>query len=213
MEKVESYPLITVVIPTYNRASLIKKAIGSVLVQTHTNLELIIADDGSADDTKEVVSSVNDPRIKWIGLPHTGHIGKVRNAGALAGKGEWIAFLDSDDEWLPGKLQCQVEALRTTGHRWCYTNFELMNEKGITVVPKAGSYHPHSGRITGKLLTNEATVVVCTLLVEKKLFDSAGGFSTDERLAWRGDYEFALRLSLKEEVTALPGILVRILEH
>ena len=213
LEKADSYPLITVVIPTYNRASLLKKAIGSVLDQTYNNLELIIADDGSTDDTKQVVGSIGDPRIKWIGLPHTGHIGNVRNAGARAGKGKWIAFLDSDDQWLSDKLELQLEAVKTTGKRWCYTNFELMNEMGMKIPPRAGSYKPLSGWITGQLLSNEATVIVCTLLLEKKLFDEIEGFSMDERLAFRGDYEFALRLSLKDEAVALPHILVKVLEH
>ena len=209
----EINPLITVVIPTYNRASLVLKAIGSVLNQTYTNLELVIADDGSTDRTKQTILSLEDPRIKYIELPHTGKIGKVRNAGVAAGKGEWVAFLDSDDEWKSRKLELQIEKIKQTGKRWCYGKFELMDEAGNTVPAKTGIYRPVSGWVAEKLLTNEVAVVICTLLVERKLFDETGGFNTDDRLAYRDDYEFAIRLSLKEEAAALPEVLVRVLEH
>ena len=184
-----------------------------MLTQTYTNFELIIADDGSEDKTKEAVLAISDPRIRLLELPHTGHISKVRNAGVQAGKGEWVAFLDSDDIWLPDKLQRQMEVLKETSKRWCYGRFELMDEQGVAIPPKAGIYRPISGWITEQLLANEATVIICTLLVERSLFDEAGGFSTDDRLALRGDYEFALRLSIKAEALALPDLLVRVLEH
>ncbi len=213
MEKVDTYPLITVVIPTYNRAALVIRAIDSVLSQTYSNLELLIADDGSADKTKEAVLSINDPRIRFLELAHTGHIGKVRNAGVKAGKGEWVAFLDSDDTWLPRKLELQVNALKETARRWCYGRFELVDDSGKMIPAKAGTFRPVSGQVTAQLLTNEVAVVICTLLVERNLFEESGGFSTDERLYFRGDYEFALRLSLKEEVVALPDLLVNIFDH
>lgn len=189
------------------------KAISSVLSQTYQRFEIIIADDGSTDDTPQMIGKLNDDRILHLPLPHTGHIGKIRNAGATAGKGEWIAFLDSDDQWFTGKLEVQINAVRQSGKRWSYTNFDLMDENGEKIAPKAGSFQPLSGWITRQLLTNEATVVVCTLLVERKLFETIGGFSTDERLAYRGDYELALRLSVHAEALALPDSWVNVLEH
>lgn len=206
-------PVVTVVIPTYNRASLLVKAIGSVLSQTWPHLELIIADDGSTDHTKEMVMAIRDARIKWLGMPHSGHIGKVRNAGAAAGTGTWIAFLDSDDYWVPDKLERQLKTARETGCRWCYGGFELVDETGKTIPPKAGRYKPLSGDITRSLLTHEATAIICTLLVERNMFQQLEGFSTDERLRYRGDYEFVLRLSRKAEAVALPQCLARVLEH
>jgi glycosyltransferase involved in cell wall biosynthesis len=213
LEKVETYPLVSVVIPTYNRASLIQKAIGSVLAQTHTQFELIIADDGSDDETKQVVLSINDPRIIYTRLEHSGHIGNVRNAGARAGKGEWLAFLDSDDQWLPHKLETQLNALIATGKTWCYSKYELMNEQGETLPVKAGSYRPLSGWITEQVLNNDANVGISTVLVNRKAFESINGFSSDTRLRYRGDFEFVLRLSLTGEAVALPNLLVRMLEH
>ena len=84
-------------IPTYNRIALLQKAILSVIGQTYDNWELIVVDDGSTDDTARVIRSMEDPRITIIEVPHCGHIGNLRNTGAWAGRGMWIAFLDSDD--------------------------------------------------------------------------------------------------------------------
>lgn len=108
MTALSSFPLVTIVIPTYNRKELLQKAIASVLSQTYTNRELFIVDDGSLDDTKTLVSLIKDVRIYLIGLDHNGNIAHLRNSGAAAGSGEWIAFLDSDDEWISNKLEIQL---------------------------------------------------------------------------------------------------------
>ena len=94
-------PLISVIIPTYNRCLLLQEAITSVQSQTYPNWELIISDDGSTDDTVETIKKLDDPRIHVITLPHTGHIGNVINAGVKYSKGDWLAFHSSDDVWLP----------------------------------------------------------------------------------------------------------------
>src|ERR1700750_1510306 len=103
-----SQPLVTVVIPTYNRLTLVQQAIASVIAQTYSNWELIIVDDGSDDGTREDIISMNDPRIKLLTKPHVGNIAFLRNAGVDEGSGEWLAFLDSDDLWLPRKLETQL---------------------------------------------------------------------------------------------------------
>src|SRR5258708_7129899 len=142
--------LVTVVIPTYNRLSLVRLAVASVMAQTYTDWELIVADDGSEDGTGEMIRSMADPRIRVLELPHTGNIAAVRNAGAGAGSGAWIAFLDSDDLWLPGKLEIQLSLLHQEGKRWSYGGFELMNPLGETIPNKAGNYSPQSGWIVGE---------------------------------------------------------------
>jgi glycosyltransferase involved in cell wall biosynthesis len=185
----------------------------SVLEQSETDLELIIADDGSTDDTESMVKSMNDPRIRYLPLRHSGHIGITRNAGASAARGNWIAFLDSDDSWLPRKLEKQLAALRASGGCWSYCGFQHIDENGSVIPAKAGRYMPRHGWITKGLLTHEIAAIVCTLLVERSLYRESGGFSVDPRLALRGDYEFVLRLSQLAEATAEPGVLVNVLEH
>jgi glycosyltransferase involved in cell wall biosynthesis len=213
LSSLSAHPLVSVVIPTYNRVLLVQKAIASILAQTYNNWELIVVDDGSTDGTSKIIRSMTDARISVVELPHSGHIGYVRNTGVRAGKGEWVAFLDSDDVWMPNKLEIQFYALKKSGARWCYGNFELMNEFGHTIPAKAGIYRPMSGWIIKQLLTTEASVTMCSVMVQRSLFEEIGGFSIDSRLLYRGDYELGLRLALKAEVTALPDILVRVLEH
>ena len=106
-------PFISIVIPTYNRADLIPIAIQSVLDQTYQNWELIIVDNFSDDDTKEVVESFADHRISMLQLPRTGSVAASRNFGVLHSKGEWIAFLDSDDWWFPEKLSMVFKAIQS----------------------------------------------------------------------------------------------------
>lgn len=105
--------LVSVIIPTYNRASLIKRSIMSVLNQTYNNLELIIVDDGSTDNTEEIVKSIKDERIVYIKQPNKGAC-EARNNGIDYAKGEYIAFQDSDDVWHINKIERQLETLKET---------------------------------------------------------------------------------------------------
>ena len=161
-------------IPTYNRVLLLQKAITSILAQTYNNWELVVVDDGSTDGTPQLIKSMTDRRIRVVELQHSGHIGCLRNAGVRAGKGEWVAFLDSDDVWMPEKLELQLHALDKSGAKWSYGNFELMNESGETIPAKAGTYRPLSGWIIKNLLSTEATVTMCSVMVHRSLFDEAG---------------------------------------
>ncbi|NQT33163.1 MAG: glycosyltransferase family 2 protein [Candidatus Omnitrophica bacterium] len=102
--------LISIIIPTYNRAAMIKRAIESVLVQDYDNMEVIVVDDASKDNTPEVVRSVEDPRLIYIRRPENKGAAAARNTGMRQATGEYIAFLDSDDEYIPGKLGEQVKA-------------------------------------------------------------------------------------------------------
>ena len=98
-------PKISVIIPTYNRAGILNRAIQSVFNQTFRDFELIVVDDGSTDDTARSVASL--PSIKYLSQNHSG-VSKARNLGIEHARGEWLAFLDSDDKWLPEKLERQI---------------------------------------------------------------------------------------------------------
>jgi glycosyltransferase involved in cell wall biosynthesis len=207
------YPLITVVIPTYNRGLLLRKAVASVLAQTYTHWELIVVDDGSTDDTAEIIHSLKDSGILLLALPHSGNIASLRNAGAKKGSGEWIAFLDSDDEWVSNKLEIQLHLLLEKKKLWSYGGYELMDEVSKTIGYKSGIFRPVSGWIARPLITTEVAVNIGSLMVHRKLFHDVGGFNTEPKLLYREDYELALRLSLKAEALAVPDLLVRIREH
>lgn len=106
-----TYPEVSIIMPTYNRAGYIPEAIESIRNQTYTNWELLIMDDGSDDKTEEIVTRINDKRIHFFKCGRTGFVSKIKNVGIRRAKGELIAFNDSDDLWAPAKLEKQVAVL------------------------------------------------------------------------------------------------------
>ena len=108
-------PLVSVILPTFNRAATLPRAIMSVLDQSYRNLELLIVDDGSRDNTAEVVAGIRDPRLRYNPLEVNGGASSARNAGLREAKSDFIAFKDSADEWLAGKLEKQVRAAQAAG--------------------------------------------------------------------------------------------------
>src|SRR5688500_18381722 len=108
-----SHPLVSVIIPTYNRAGMLRRALQSVCAQTHAHLEVILVDDGSTDDTELVVRDFEDHRFSYIRQSNSG-APAARNAGIGRARGEFVAFLDSDDERLPDKVTAQLNRFRTS---------------------------------------------------------------------------------------------------
>jgi glycosyltransferase involved in cell wall biosynthesis len=200
------------VIPTYNRLILVQQAIASIVAQTYFNWELIVVDDGSDDGTSEEVC-ISDRRIRFLAMKHRGNIAELRNAGVKVSSGTWLAFLDSDDLWLPQKLEIQMQLLLQEGKRWGYGGFELMDEGMQTIPNKAGIFQPYSGWIIKELLKTEASVNVGTLLIQRTLFDEIDGFNTDPKLLFREDYDLVVRLALRSEALATSKLLMRVREH
>lgn len=104
--------MVSVILPTYNRAGFLGNCVESVLGQTDVDLELIVADDGSTDGTEELLRSYRDERIAYYRLPHSNRIGAIRNFAISRSSGEYLAFIDSDDWWADGKLKRQVQLMR-----------------------------------------------------------------------------------------------------
>lgn len=141
--------LVSIIMPSYNTARFIPETIRSVLDQTYTNWELIIVDDCSTDDTDAVVAQFQDPRIRYLKNETNSGAAVSRNYALREAKGRWIAFLDSDDLWLPEKLEKQIAFMERNGCAMSYTNYEEIDEqsapKGVTVtgprrISKAGMY-------------------------------------------------------------------------
>ena len=105
-------PLVSVIMPTYNQAAFIGEAIQSVLAQTYSDLELIVIDNYSSDSTRDVVASLRDARVRYFQFANQGVIAAGGNFGVRQARGEVLAFLDSDDAWLPNKLEAQLPHLR-----------------------------------------------------------------------------------------------------
>lgn len=185
-------PKVSVIIPTYNRLPMLKEAVQSVLVQDFEDFELIVVDDGSTDGTSEEMKRYGG-RINVI--EHTGNRGvsAARNRGILNARGKFIAFLDSDDLWVKGKLKIQVSFLEDNPHYpLCYTD-EIWIRKGKRVNPMK-KHSKYSGWIFEKCLPL-CTISPSSSMMRKPLFSKVGLF--DEALSVCEDYDFWLRVSAR----------------
>lgn len=142
--------LVSVIMPSYNTANFIEESINSVLNQTYQNFEIIIVDDCSTDNTDEVVEGIKDERIKYIKNEKNSGAAVSRNRALREAKGKWIAFLDSDDVWLPEKLETQINFMKNGGYKFSYTQYEEIDEEsnltgtqvtGPKKITKAGMYN------------------------------------------------------------------------
>ena len=182
-------PVVTVVVPTYNRASLLVRAIGSVLAQTLRNWELIVVDDCSTDETEQVVRSFSDDRIKYIRHDRNRRVSAARNTGIRCARGEYVAFLDDDDEWLPEKLQKVLEVFRNSDPEvgLVYTGEMILDARGkIVEISKATK----SGWIYETVLASCFIGSPSRVTVKKQVLDRVAGF--DEKLVNLEDCELWL---------------------
>ena len=198
-------PKISVVIPTYNRADKVGKTIDSALTQTFSDLEVIVVDDGSADDTGKILTNVYGSRIRYYFQPNQG-ASVARNRGIAEARGEWIAFLDSDDLWEKDKLEWQFKALERLGPECgaCYTDVRFYNHTETrTLFQMAEENYRHEAEFgvnadVLKLLVRPggAGMVVClsSLMARADLVRKTGGF--DVKLLYSQDSEFMFRLAL-----------------
>jgi GT2 family glycosyltransferase len=207
-------PVVSVIIPTHNREALLREAVTSVVTQTYTDWELLVADDGSTDGTRAYVEGINDPRIRPLFLEHTGTPTRPMMAATAAARGDWLAFLDSDDRWLPDKLRRQLDELaQHPDCRWSYTGYRHVDEGGAPVPPNPPvAFVPHSGWILERLLAFEASSSIVTWLVRRSLFEETGGFDASPGIDLRSDYDLVLRLAARSPVHAVaePLTLVRV---
>ncbi|MGH8144848.1 MAG: glycosyltransferase family 2 protein [Rhodanobacteraceae bacterium] len=206
-------PAVSIILPTWNRLPLLCKAVDSVIAQTYRDWELIVVDDGSTDDTRGYLEAIEDPRVRPIWLEHRGDLTSARSAGLRHVRGEWVAFLDSDDLWLPEKLALQLQRLAASPTcRWSYTGYLLMDADENPLPERSAVLgRPISGHILEPLLRFEVAVAVQAMLVQRSLIDEIGGF--DEMIPIRSDYDFALRLAACSEVCALSENLTWVREH
>jgi len=205
----EKNPTVSVIIPTYNRVHLVGRAIRSVLNQTYQDFEIIVVDDGSTDNTEEVVESFNDPRIRYIRHEKNRGGSAARNTGIRASRGEYVAFLDSDDEWLPEKLEKQLSVFEedsTCGA--VYTDFLYMLPDGN--VKLCQNYHPE-GWILKKLLSSNVVGTTSTVIVKRECFETVGLF--DESLLSCQDWDMWIRIAKRYSFRKVPEPLTKYRVH
>lgn len=204
--------MVSVVLPTYGRLPLLREAVASVIGQTFDDWELIVVDDGSTDDTRDFLEAIDDPRVRPLRLEHGG-ITSARSAGLAHTRGKWVAFLDSDDLWLPGKLELQLRRLAAQPTcRWSYTGYSLIDTQGAPLPERSKLLpRPVSGNILEPVLRFKISTPVQTMLAQRSLIEEIGGF--DQTIPFLSDYDFALRLAARSEACALPEVLTLIREH
>jgi glycosyltransferase involved in cell wall biosynthesis len=204
-------PRVSIVMPSYNRADLIVESIRSVIAQTFSEWELIVVDDGSTDDSNARIEALAEPRIAVVCQPRIGNVARLRNIGAGAAHGDYLAFLDSDDLWLPAKLELQLAGLAGKPDAWSYASHALADAQGVQMPLRSGRFAPVSGKILHALLTEETSAAVITWLVPRAVFERLGGF--DEQLRLREDLDLALRLAQAADAVAMPQVLALTRDH
>lgn len=193
---------VSIVIPTYNRSKLLEGCVNSLLAQTHPELEIIVVDDGSTDDTHTIVTEIaqKDPRVRYYPRPHLGACA-ARNFGLKQTKGEYIGFFDSDDLWPADYIETMVGNLQAN------PDFDVAYSKIMQMVDGKirGQYgtisNPPSGNLTAELFTGKPFILPSSALFKKNVWE---GVFWDESLPNRQDFDVFLRISTKTNFMYVP---------
>lgn len=201
---------VSIIIPTYNRAHLISRAIDSVCRQTHSYWELIVVDDGSTDGTQAMVEEYQkkDARIRYVKLPQNQGVSHARNHGVWEAKYDWIAFLDSDDEWYEEKLEKQLTQMdKEAMMSFCdYGYYSTEGDcLGVCPDPEIAEILKNGYMLPQLLIVPMIGTV--TMLLKKDAFLAVGGF--DEGLHCLEDYEFTLKFSKQFRICHVNEVLVK----
>lgn len=200
-------PIVSIVLPTYNRAYIISRAIGSILNQTFTDFELIVVDDGSVDNTKEVIDAFKDSRIKYVCHEKNKGISAARNTGTALAQGAFIAGQDSDDMWLPQYLERALKVFATVGPRVgvVYTRIQKKMRDGTIVLVPPLDFYPTSGNLHEKLLEGNF-ITMQAAIMRRECFDSIGGFEKNREFDSIYEWSFLLSLSQRYEFAFVPDV-------
>jgi len=191
-------PLISVVIPSYKHGHLIGRTLQSVLNQTYDTWEAIVVDNQSPDDTDQIVGGFADPRIKLLKIKNYGVIAASRNMGIRAAKGEWIAFLDSDDWWTTNKLQECVEHIRDNVDL-IYHDLEIVRDRRSFFGAKRIKSRRLREPILLDLLVSGNAIANSSVVVRKSALSQIGGLSEDRAMIAAEDYYAWLKLAQLEK--------------
>ncbi|HKT29176.1 glycosyltransferase family 2 protein [Dyella sp.] len=205
------HPTVSIILPTYNRLAYLREAVASVFVQTYDDWEMIIADDGSSEETCAYLRGIADPRVTVLWLSHTGIPSIARNQAIRRARGYYLAFLDSDDQWRPAKLAVQLDALRASPDcRWSYTAVDLIDADGYPVARDGlAPWVPYAGDITERILWIQAHIAIDAVIAERSMVLETGGFDEHQRFA--EDYDLYIRLAMRSpaNVVNTPLAVVR----
>lgn len=204
-------PVFSVVIPSYNRANFLNRALGSVLSQTFQDYEVIVADDGSTDETPKLLDEWRERfggRLRILWLAHGG-ASAARNAGISASRGRAVAFLDSDDEWLPQHLSTCCTALQVSPEAGLiFTDHIIQSDERIrTRAPNVASRH----EMVRNIILRRAVVLTTAVVVSRRVLEKAGAFKNE--LCGTEDWELWARIAIDHSVVQVPEATVIIHQH
>lgn len=213
---------VSVIIPTYNRAHYVRLAIESVLAQTYRDCEIIVVDDGSTDDTEARLAGLPD-NVTYHRQPHSGRPAVGRNTGLRLATGEFIAFLDSDDLFVPDRLERHVARLQSEPQlAWVYSDTEYFTDNGaanggaiMAGEDKADSWsgnQPIQGRVFAALLITNF-IPLSSVTVRRSCLDAVGAFDESPRLTGVEDYDLWLRIAAQYDIGYVTGRLSRMRVH
>lgn len=200
-------PLVSVILPTYNRENTIERALDSVLKQTYRNLEIIVVDDGSTDMTIQVVNACKDSRVRLVRLASNCGANVARNKGIEHAKGTFIAFQDSDDEWLEEKLDKQIRYMLKNDIAASYCPYLLYEDDRCYVIPSEYKDIGFCEKNIADVLKRDNVVGTPTLVIRKDVFSVIGLF--DEEMKRMQDYELMIRLVKEFRVGYIAEPLVK----
>lgn len=187
---------IDIIIPTYDRAGLISRAIESVLNQTYADFHLYVVDDGSTDETEITLQKyASHPKVKLLKQENQG-VSSARNLGVQHGSGEWISFLDSDDEWLPNKLKLQTEYLKVHSEIRFLHSEEIWIRNGVRVNPKVK--HNKSVEDLFHRSLEFCLISPSTVMMKRELFNQHGGFNVEMTVC--EDFDLWNKILISEKV-------------
>jgi glycosyltransferase involved in cell wall biosynthesis len=203
--------VVSVVIPTYNQADLLHKALESVVNQTFLNWEAIVIDNFSQDNTHKTVEQFNDQRIRYVQFSNQGVIAASRNQGIRLAKGDYIAFLDSDDLWYPTKIALCLDSMNHGADAVCH-GLWIRREgiQGSKLIPKLGMHNCYQTL----LYHGNTGIATSAVVIKKRCLDRFGVFSEDPDMVTAEDYELWLRLAKNNiKWDCIPEILGEYLIH
>lgn len=207
----QSGPLVSVIIPSYNAGKFIAAAVDSVLGQTYKNYEIVVVDDGSTDNTKEVLKPyIDQGKIRYI-YQENKKQAAARNNGIKHSRGELLAFLDADDVWLPGKLELQVPLFRDEEVGMVYGNGVIW-ENG-SERPRSPTKGPQKGNIFYPLMVYGSHIWASTVILRRECVDKVGLFNESKSYVGTEDYDMWLRVAYHYKVDYVPEVVEKYRIH
>jgi glycosyltransferase involved in cell wall biosynthesis len=207
-------PLVSIVMPTYDRLQFLPAAVESIFAQTLRDWELIVADDGSGAPTLEYLAALErDQRVRVLRRKHVGIPSAVRNAGISEARAPLVAFMDSDDLWPPAKLEKQLAKMRARpACRWSYTGFVIVDADDVPFPSEAHRrWTSYSGEIFEQVVRGTASIRTSSVIASTELLRDIGGF--DERIDCAEDCDLYARLALRSPACLVDEPLVRMRRH